>query len=449
MVDLSPDLNFNWYSFLLVTFFTILPFKWVFKRSQKEKLYYLSYILFLWIYSGVGYGWATCPSGYIWPFLIYMMSFGLSCLLANPSHRKIRVLESNETALKSIINQYGKVIVLMYIFLCFMGLVIAGKLSNLINPPSADLKSLMTDIAGEETSKSGSEMILYYIQNIVYVFYLVSLYVYKEKIIKLSFFLIFPSYITYVSSGYIGRGEVMMLAITIFIAIYLKYPQYRKKFIIGVLTVIPFIVIVLFWYSLFRLGREVNLADIDISDAVATLSYQETNFPIQYADVSKWNYDPNMTSSYFTWLINLPLPGFMKIGSGDFAFNVIFSEKILGGVRGLDGFFVSLPGIVNESIFIFGPVFFFIHAFILGLIVSKALRFVKYDCELFLLIHLGFSVAFQVGRAGTSASGVYPFFFKHFLIYLIVRYLLIHFYLKKHKQINYNYNNEKNSVSSV
>lgn len=426
------DYIYNWLSFLIVTTVTIIPFLWVLKRTTKEKLYFISFVFFLWIYAGVGYGWSNCPNGYIWPYLLYMFTLGFTCALSDS--RKPQRGRSSELSegLSKVVKKYGKAIIIFYTFICFLQLALTGKVSNLLHPPSADLLSLMDDVT-EGTNMGGTELLLYYIKSIVYVFYLVSLYIYKDDLKKLSLAILVPLYIGYANSGYIARGEVMLAVITICIAVFVKYPQYRKKFVIGALISAPFIMVLLYWYSMRRIGVELSISSINISDAMKILTYQETSYPSHYEELRKWPYNPNLTYSYLTWLVNLPLPGFMKLGDGDFAFNVLFSEKISGGLRGTEGFYVQLPGIVNESLFIFGPVFFFVHAIILGFIISKVFRLIRYDFELFLLIHLGFSVAFQLGRAGTTAAGVFPFYFKHFLIYLLVRYILINNIRKKHK----------------
>lgn len=418
------DLSYSWLRFLLITVATIVPFLWVLKRPLPEKLYYLCFILFLWIYAGVGFGWEGCSQGYFLRYLVYMMTLGISCRYANPKKKNIKNPNGalNEE-LSKIVERYGRKVIFFYIFICLLSLAASGSISNLLHPPAADLSSLMGEVA-EGKSLSGVQSLLYYIRSIVYIFYLISLYVYRRQLIKFSILLILPSYISFASSGYIGRGEMMMIAITIFILAFINYPQHRKKFVVGTIVAVPLVILFLFWYSMYRIGNVVDISSIKISDAVAMLSYQETSYPLHYVEVSKWSQDSHLSSSYLGWLVNLPLPGFLKLGHGDYAFNLIFSERLLGIYRGANGFYVKLPGIVNEGLFIFGPYLYFIHAVILGIIISKVFRSIRYDFELVLLIHLAFNVAFQLGRAGTTASGVFPFYFKHLLIYLLVRYYL-------------------------
>lgn len=418
--------EFNWFAFVIISFFTLISFRWIFKRPLREKLYFFSFVLFLWVYAGVGYGWDDCPQNYIWPYIIYMITLSFTCCITSRKSIYKNTSIIKDEKLTGILQKYGKPVIFVYIFICLMELAFTARIENLIHPPQADLLSQMNEITDGGSTKGGLfGALIYYIKNIIYVFYLVSLYIYKDKIIKFAFVLFVPLYITFAQSGYIGRGQIMMAAIIFYIIVFLRYPKQRNKIIVGTLSIVPLVMVFLFWYSMYRMGRDFDLGNINISDIMVSLTYSETCYPSHYADLCKWNYDSSLTKSYMTWLINLPLPGFFKLGSGDFSFNVIFSEKLLGGVRGMEGFYVKLPGIVNESIFLFGPTMNFVHAIILGVIFSKAYKLIRYDFELILLIHLGFSVAYQLGRAGTSASGVYPFYFKHFLIYLIIRFVII------------------------
>jgi hypothetical protein len=130
------------------------------------------------------------------------------------------------------------------------------------------------------------------------------------------------------------------------------------------------------------------------------------------------------------WLILLPLPGFLKFGYGSYFLNREFSVQILGVEPSDTTFFVVLPGVVGESIYVFGPFFFWVHAVILGLFIKFVIKtFTSSDVFTYLFFFCIVRFSFMLARAGTIS--VYPMMLKSFLILVIVCSLIC-----KNKQNN-------------
>ena len=197
----------------------------------------------------------------------------------------------------------------------------------------------------------------------------------------------------------------------------------RKLLLIIIASVTPLLLFAFYAYSVIRLGR--TLDAISITDAIQVLFGQEIGYPMLYDDYIKKS--GGYISDYLTWLILLPFPGFMKFGMGDFFLNREFSMCLLGVDASDSTFFILLPGLVGEAIFVFGPVLFFLHAIILGYVIKFVTKtFTSNRCFDYVYYLCIVQFSFMLARAGSIS--VYPSMFKSFLILVIV----CHFISKKY-----------------
>lgn len=406
MIDIFTVQKFSWFYFVLSFILTIIPFLWVLKRPIREKLYILPFVVFFFIYSGAGVAWEQCEKSYLFYYFIWMsfFSFTLNAIITKGGKLPTEGVISNNHI---FIVKRATFFILLYFLIKLLSLASAGKLHNLIAPPSLDIYSAFDGSGGDE----GKGM-LYYLENIVFVFYFVSLYKYRNNVGKLFVFLFFPFYIEYANSGYVARSTIMAFLIIYFVAIYFYNPNLRRKIRLSIIIGLPFLVAFLAFYTYLRRGAEV---DISTSDAITLLAYQETSYPIHFLQIQKQPENLDLLKDYSQWLITLPFPGFMKDTSKDYFFNAIFTERLYGIIRGTQGFYILLPGIVNEGLFIFGKWLFPLHAIILAFFVGFAYRIVKYREEFLLFLYISYFLASLFARAGTVST--YPAYLKYLLVY--------------------------------
>ena len=421
MINLDLNLTFYWIRFFVVLAATIIPFLWLRKRHSKlEKFYFLSVLIMVFIYCGAGAGWSETPTEYLIIYIVYMFVLGVTChhFIERDKSKLNETSEKNNNFVKleRIINKYGKPVIILYILIPLMQLALSGKIHNLISPPSVDLKSALDNVGNASTA---FDSLFYYLRQLLLPFYILSLYKYKDQIGKLSFALLFPLYIDFAQGGYLSRSGILPFVIIIYVAFYQKYPRYRKKMVIWTLVLLPVLLFGLSLFTFLRIGSEVN---ISFGDAIALLTYQETSYPIQYAEYQNWPFDTEVFTSYMDWLVKLPFPGFMKSADVDWRFNAIFTEKLTGTSRFDSDFSVALPGLVGESVFIFGKYFFWVHAILVGWVVSLAFRLVHHKQEFFLVLYMSVYAGVSFARAGTVS--ILPFYFKHLIIYLLVIYFI-------------------------
>lgn len=407
--------SFNWATLFVTVPITAILFLWLKNCTKREIGYVIPFIVFFYMYSGYGYGWQTCGYNYIFFYTIWMGVFSFSLrliMLGNRTKDRRNALYSFKGKQCFIVE--SSFFPLFYLFLCFIPLVTEGKLMNLIHLPELDLKEAFQ--GGEAQTEGG---LLYYLKNLVYPFYIVSLYKYRHTYIKLFLFLFLPFYFAYAETGGMGRSTLMAYLIIYLIVVYIYHPKIRRKLVLSLLIGFPFLIIALTWYTYARLGQAFNLS---FGDSLALLTYQETSYTTHFDAIQRNGFKIDLLSDYIQWLITLPLPGFLKDSSKDYFFNAIFTEQLYGLYRGSADFSVSLPGIVNEGIFIFGNYLFILHAFIMALFVGIMYRCLRYKEELFLFLFCSVFLASLSARAGSVSS--YSWYLKGLLIYVVVMYFI-------------------------
>lgn len=115
----------------------------------------------------------------------------------------------------------------------------------------------------------------------------------------------------------------------------------------------------------------------------------------------------------------------MLTGSlSDFRINDIISTYILGTSRGDRGFYIVLPGLIGESIFLFGKSFFWLHGLFLGLVSSFVLKlFVYIRSSVFLQTYFVFLITYQLNRGGVASF--LPIVVNQFILFYIVLFIVI------------------------
>lgn len=402
---------------LLITF---IPFVWVMRASLRAKIYFIPFIIFTFIYSGIGICWEDVNKSYFNYYSVYLLIVGATtyfiCHIKKRNEVEADIYASNR--IDTLIERYGALFIYLYLFLSFIPLIYPSiRLGNLISPPRNNLAELFNDTY-DKVDSSVVITIVNFVKSFVLIFYYLSLYKYRKNISKFILFIFIPNYFS-LANGYVSRSAVMCsLAITVIIFL-IYYPQYRRRVMICVGLLAPILVYGLSVYTFYRQG--IDEIDLSMSDAGLMLLRQETAYPRHFDDIL--NTGGHLIGRYFEWIANLPLP--FKFANNDYDINGIFSETIAGIPRGEQGFNVLLPGVVGESLFIFGPYLYWIHALIYGIIIGSVYRLLHHKNEIVLLIYYSFVCAYTISRAGTIS--MYPFYFKHLLLYLILRYIIIRY----------------------
>lgn len=383
--------NLNYSLWLLV--YTLLIFGWVYKCKDKTlKLVCFFLMTFLYLYCGFGICYLHRPNvGYIWTYIIYtaVLSFSI-----NMFRKKNVRMKQFTPSIFSFSNKWSTAIISFYFILLLLPLVQGGNIGNLISPPSPALGDVIAETNFEEAQVSsiGQSIITF-----VRIFFLFAIIKYINKPWVIALFMILPSYINYCNSAYFARSGTAYQVMVLLLVLYHYYPKARKYIVTSCFIAIPSVVIFFAAYVDIRLGNASS--NLGFIDALGFLLESETYYPKWYDYILG---DGRYAFNYIYWLITLPLPGFMKPFNINVNFNALFTAESLGiSLNDIDS--ISLPGLVNESVFVFGKYLFFIHAIIFAFIFMLTYNTLKSDKRNYILmVTIMLQMSVLSFRGGTS-----------------------------------------------
>lgn len=399
-----------------VIFFTILEW-WIVCRRFKSftlKMILLFAYVFICLYCGCGIALTSCNPRYAFYYLAYITIMSL-CFR---TWIKDANIEKNDYIISTFLGKYGSRIIITYTFLNFLGLIYPEfKLANLINPPMPDVNNWL-ESAYLEKEQSLLESLIYLGSSTLMPFYYFSLYKYNQNKKKVALILFLNLYISYCIEGNIGRSSVLVALLIVFLAVLRDVSAEKRRIIlirVGVVT--PIFLVAFYYYSLIRVGQDVD-ASISVSDIVLMLFSQEINYPLWFDNyINAQNY--SSLYKYVEWFTLLPFPGFLKGDLGNYRLNAEFTYLVTGMLPGTVGFSIKLPGLIGEGIYVFGSLFFFLHAVLYSFIYSKVFNFLSSNKKLgYLSFYYAIMMSFDVARGGTIS--VYPHIVKHLIIFAVV-----------------------------
>lgn len=395
--------------FLLII--TLVSFWWVFKiKDTIRKTVIVLLALFIYIYCGIGVGYADSSYfEYKVYYVLYVIVLSVSMRFFYKQDFKIPVSEN----INRFTNKYSTVIILLYYIFILLPLVESGKLGLLVRPPAPNLTEHFADVDFSQNKVSG---LFDSIKNfIVPLFYLsLTKYIKKPKVLIPLF--LFPHYVVYCNAAYMGRGSMAFILIYLFIYFYAFFPEKRKMLTIASLAGIPGIIVFFAAYVFIRQGVQADTTSL--VDGFNFLIQSETYYYSWYYDIVG---DAKYLINYIVWFITLPLPGFLKPFNMSFGFNALFTMEVEGLYGLSDVTSIALPGLVNESIFIFGHSLFFLHAILFAWVFTITYNSLSKNKDNFLpLLSTMLVLSIQTPRGGTSGpySDALKLLFTYFIFYL-------------------------------
>jgi hypothetical protein len=250
------------------------------------------------------------------------------------------------------------------------------------------------------------------------------LYAIRNRLLWVAGILISLLYIRYVDSAYLGRGPVVQTLAILLLSVWFLRPAYRSRLVIISTVAAPFVLYGFYLYALIRIGDVVR--DVGLLGALSVMLQTELGF-VRDVGVKILETGARVDlGRYLLWIVTLPLP---KILTGPIEvarINYEISEVVLGMQRGTYGWYVVLPGLVAESIYIFGTRLFWLHGVFLGLIAAFFAKVAERVPQLFFLyLYLVVMFGFVLNRGGI-ASLLPPVINEFLLFYLFLVAIIVH-----------------------
>lgn len=375
------------------------------------------------LYSGVGAAYSDVPNYYTIYYFGFLISFAFAFSLfrhffTTLSIRSGKVLQQHLHRVDT--SRVWHSIVFLFLFLHFIPLIYPEiKLHQLIFPPAPDLRSVFA-ARWESQEMDILRKLVDYACVLLTPFFYIALFRYRQRIMRLFLIIATLLYLQYVATGYIGRGTVLMAIGIIGLALWVYYPKKRFYLTILALLAIPFILVGSYFYAIIRLGG--TPTDIAPTQAALKIVESETSFPRNVGMPIIESIQRVDMKSYVTWILTLPIP---KILTGEIKgarINYEISEIILERKRGQSGWYIVLPGLVAESIYIFGNYFFWLHAAFIAFLAVFLIRLLEKTPQLlFLNAFVVVTFSYHLNRAGIS--GPLPLVINGFLLFYVFVFL--------------------------
>lgn len=411
-------LEFDFFRLLVIILSTLLAYLIASKKMEsRQKILLLFCFAFLFIYSGAGGALKSTNPDYTFFYVSYIFILAITIRVSSFSVDYKR----DNIPLTNFVDRQGDKFIFVYFALILATFIYPEfKLKNLISPPPPILAGFDFEEEGNNYSGGAISSLIYFLRSFILPFFYISLYKYRNKAHKIVLFLIMDLYLIYCKSGYVGRGTILQTAIIIFFVVYYRLSKrWRKRLILSICAIIPFALFGFYRYSLVRMGTDIT--DESLSQAVQILFGQEIGYPQHYDYYIKLK--EHHIFEYLSWFILLPLPGFLKFGYGNYFLNREFSMEVLGLDPSDSSFFVVLPGVVGEGIYVFGPHLFLLHTILLGVFIKFILKtFTSSPIFSYFYLYCIVSFSFMLARAGTIS--VYPIMLKSSLILVVVFYFV-------------------------
>ena len=402
----------------IVIFGTLAIFSWLLiKHEIRVRIFFSLFLVMYLIYSGIGAALDTVDERYIYYYFAFTIAINIGIYWGLKTNRRNNnlSLRSWNIFLDLFIDKYAKWIIYAYLFLNLMPLIIPeNRLYLLINPPIPNALAMLQERFQVEHVQTFFTSLMTAVKSILYPFYLLSLYKYRDKLVKLTLCVILPYYLEYCSNAYIGRGSMLEAIFIIAVFVFLERPQWRKRIVIGAVVFFPFIMFAFLQYSFIRGGESV--VSVRYSEAISIIFQQEFSYPEWFGQILE--IDDNYIYRYLVWLLTIPFPGIVR-GGLDVHFAAIFSEHMIGIFRGEKNFYIVLPGVVGESVFLFGKQLFWINGVIYGFVMGFFFRILSRRKQFLALFVVAiFDFGYVTNRAGMFGS--MPFFLKILPYFFII-----------------------------
>lgn len=392
-------------------------------KNGLKKIVFIFVSLPIFIYSGLGICYLENWIPFLFRFLLYIVLF--MAILAKGLAQKKENEKDNKNEVLFIKKYWWIFLVLFYFTYIIFLMIPENHLIYLIKPPLSTTSGIY-----EKIKESNDNVILdiaQLIRTLLFpVFFLVvGKFVEEKKIIKSLLILGFWFYLSFVSIGYIGRTDILVFVIFIVFIIF-SYRNNLKKFKLSrlIIPIIIFAALIPFFlsYQYLRTGRTI---DVNFSTIKELLRF-ELSFPEYYPRIL--DFDTKFpTMNYILFFILLPIPSVILRTKGSIIIstNVFFTETITGIKYGAQGYSGLLPTIFGESLLVFGPHYFWIHAIIVPLIFVIFINFIYKNKNLRIFYLYIVVYSFTLARGGSEGFfGVLINYTIGYLAFKLIVYLL-------------------------
>ena len=348
-----------------ILFFLVALFVFLFIKSRKRNKSASNYISIFFAFFIFYNGWAITTKDitneYIFIYIIFTFSLLFSFLFFYKVFYKIEYssnLYFGDFVEYKITARLSYTIIFVYLFCVFFPLIYPSfNLANLLSPPKIDLRETFSRrLDGLDSGFFIS--LVSFVKLLIFPLFLIALQKRYNKISIVFVFMMLIFYVEFVITGYKSRGQLLSALFPILALYWYQNPSKRFLITLCITVAAPFTFVLFAFYANFRLQGELSLSDFNIMDSIVDILNSETSFVLTTGIPlieSRQNVD---LINYFKWIVTLPFPKFLIGAVSGARLNSEISEIVLGVKEGSSGYYIVLPGIVAESVYVYGMYFF-------------------------------------------------------------------------------------------
>ena len=374
-----------------------------------RKSFLILFSIFFFIYSILGIILNQIDIFFLFLSLLYFFS---SVFLFNYFfNNKLRIAGHRNfiETIDNIASHKQKIIIIYFVFYLALFIYPNIRLANIFNP-TLDFHAYFQERFSEGNVIS---TLIDRIRQLIYPLFLLALS--RIKFRNAISLLLFNLYLGFANSGYIGRGSLVILFITIMFALFLHNKKLFKKILFSVIISSPFILWGFVQYARIRLGAD--QLDISFIDSVKFIFISESKTSY-YGEIACINNNSSYLFQYIRWLLTLPVPG-QLLPFPPFQLNYEIAKDIHGILPGQNGFSVTLIGLFFESVYAFGNKLFLLHAIIPQLTIAFLFKIVeKIKGSAFLIGAILAQATYVLNRGGSA--GFFPFAINTMLLIIVI-----------------------------
>lgn len=374
-------------------------------KGQQQRLLLFGLLTGFLIYSAISTTYQIVPTYLLWSGFAFMIAILIGFAFGKVTFAGIgRVVGEKSQLIFERMNEqrYAFYVLALVIIVKLLKLIYPEvRLNLLLSPPPPNIAVWF--VARFNENIPILEKLINYGNILSTPFFYVALYVIRRRLILLFGLIFCIRYIEYVDAAYIARGTVISDLLILFLAIWSEKPKLRPVMLIGALAIMPVGLYLMAEYSAVRLGA-IYGGDGVFGGALDTLT-QETTFLIQGGLAVIDSGQTIDMPSYLLWIVTLPIPDFVKGTLPVALVNYEISTLIVGKRPGDYGFSVVLTGLLAESYYIFGPIFFWFHGIICGFIAGAFSKIVE-SSRFYQILAMYLTVIFlhNLNRGGIAST---------------------------------------------
>jgi len=393
-------------------------------RGVWQRLLMFGMFFGLCLYSGVGAAYPDVPEYYLLYYFGFLGAFAYAFWFFRVAfvHLSIRSGRALTRVLSNVDwHPAWSLVIWAYMLLHLVPLIYPElRLQHLFAPPPPDLIAHLA-ARWEPKEMDVLQKLVDYARVLLTPFFYIALFRYRKRLSRIVLIFGLLLYFQYVTEGYISRGAIGIALATIWLALWVARPEQRRFLISIAVVALPLILISSYFYGLIRIGGMPR--GVTPVRAAVLLLENEISFPRNVGmPIIESGYRVDF-ANYVKWMVTLPIPKLLTGEIEGARVNYEISEFILGIPRGETGFYVVLPGLVAEAVYIFGRYFFWLHAVFIAFLAAMVIRLMERAPQLlFLQAYVVVTFAYHLNRGGiVGPMGILVNHFLLFYLFVLVR----------------------------